>query len=65
MILRFGTKRNQYGYRKYLAIDTFRNEYTTNNAHIGFDGMEVKATDYKKMLEAIKNDPLFKEVDYI
>lgn len=55
MILRFKTKRNANGHRKILAIDTDKKVFCTDCPRIIPDGAEIKSTDYKQILQAVKN----------
>lgn len=43
MILRFITKRNANGHRRYLAIDTDRKEYCTYSPRMIAEGEEIPA----------------------
>ena len=55
MILRFITKRSANGHRRYLAIDTDRNEYSTYSPRMIAEGEEIpaKALDHlRKACEA-------------
>lgn len=53
MILWFATKRNVNGHRKYLGIDTGKNEYAKPDSSRVFllrtDFTEISATDMKRM----------------
>ena len=56
MILEFKTKRNTYGHRNYLRIDTEKKEYSTFCRRIIVDGAEIKSTDMKSILAQAKED---------
>ena len=62
MILEFKTKRNTYGHRNYLRIDTNRKEYSTFCHRITVDGAEIKSADMKSILTQVKADG-YKEND--
>lgn len=62
MILEFKTKRNTYGHRNYLRLDTERKEYSTSCHRMTVDGAEIKAADMKSILEQAKADG-YKEND--
>lgn len=64
MILEFKTSRNANGHRKYLCIDTDAMIYSTESRRMVFDGFEVKASDYKELIEKCKRYE-FKKVDYV
>lgn len=64
MILEFKTKRNTYGHRKYLGIDTGAMVYSRNCPHMITEGIEIKSSDMKELVEQCKRNN-FKEVDYI
>lgn len=49
MILRFMTKRNVNGNRRYLALDTERMVYTTLSAKMIMEGEEVTATTIRNI----------------
>ena len=49
MILRFKTKRNQNGNRRYLALDTERMVYTTLSAKMIMEGEEVTTTTIRNI----------------
>lgn len=52
MIIEFKTSnKNTYGHRKYLAIDTNNNTYTTTCNSMIIDGIEIKAADYKQLIK--------------
>ena len=55
MILRFMTKRNTNGNRRYLAIDTEKKVFTTLCWHMIPDGEEISATALRKIREACEN----------
>lgn len=55
MLLVFKTGKNTYGTRKYLAIDTDSHVYTTTCHRFIVDGIEIKARDYKTLLENLEN----------
>lgn len=62
MILEFKTKRNTYGHRNYLRLDTECKEYSTSCRRMTVDGAEIKAADMKSILEQAKADG-YKEND--
>ena len=65
MIIEFKTRRNTTnGSRKYLAIDTGAETYTTNNPHMITSGIEIRISDYKEMIEKLKRLE-YKELDRI
>lgn len=64
MLLAFMTARNQYGHRKYLAIDTDAKIYSVQCPRMVPFGIEVKTKDYKELVEKCKFWE-FKEVSYI
>lgn len=64
MILEFKTKRDSYGHRKYLGIDTGAECYSRNCPRMITEGIEIKSSDIKELVEQCKRNN-FKEVDYI
>ena len=64
MILQFKTKRNTYGHRKYLAIDTGSETYTRHDPYIVTEGIEIKTSDYNELIEQLKRNE-YKEVERI
>ena len=60
MILEFKTPRNTYGHRDYLKIDTDKKTFTRAAAFIP-QGVEIKKSDYKNLLDIIRADN-YKEV---
>ena len=64
MILEFKTKRNTYGHRKYLGIDTGAEVYSTQCPRMITEGMEIKSSDMKELIEQCKRNE-YKEVNYI
>ena len=56
MLLEFKTKRNTYGHRNYLRIDTERKEYSTFCHRMTVDGTEIKSADMKSILAQAKAD---------
>lgn len=56
MILEFKTKRNTYGHRNYLRIDTDRKEYSRFCRRMTVDGAEIKSADIKSLLAQAKED---------
>ena len=54
MIIEFKTARNTNGNRKYLAIDTNAEIYTTINPYMITNGIEIKAADYKELLAKLE-----------
>lgn len=55
MILRFMTKRNTNGNRRYLAIDTEKKVFTTLCWRMIPDGEEISATAYKNIRAACEH----------
>lgn len=53
MIIRFKTKRNNNGHRKYLAIDTDSSAYCTMCPRIVAEGIEIKTADYNNILKTV------------
>lgn len=49
MILKFMTKRNGNGWRRWLAIDTDKRVYTTLCPHFIPDGIEVSTTAIREI----------------
>ncbi len=65
MLLEFKTSnKNTYGSRKYLAIDTNAEIYTTVPTRMIIDGIEIKSRDYKEITEKLKRLE-FKKVERI
>ena len=64
MILEFTTKRNVNGHKKYLAIDTGAEIYTRFSSRIATEGIEIKTSNYKELIEKLKRLE-YKEVDMI
>ena len=57
MILKFATKRNAYGHRNGLEIDTDNKTYKLNYSYWHSDEYtEIKATDRKKLIEQLENE---------
>ena len=54
MIIEFKTARNANGNRKYLAIDTNAEIYTTFNPYMVTNGIEIQAADYKEMIAKLE-----------
>lgn len=55
MIIEFKTKRNQYGHREYIRIDTDKKTFTRMPSFIP-EGIEVKMNDYRELVEKCRND---------
>lgn len=56
MIIEFKTSnKNTYGRRKYLAIDAENKTYTTTCNSMIIDGIEIKTSDYKQLINKCKN----------
>lgn len=55
MKLYFMTKRNTYGYRKYLFIDTERKLFTSDNPSIQppDNAVEIKSKDVNKLIDIL------------
>lgn len=66
MILKFASKRNQNGNRKYIAIDTNKSEYARQpqSWFCREDIIEISFKDFRKLLQACK-DNNFLEVEYM
>ena len=64
MILEFKTKRNTYGHRKYLGIDTGAEVYARQCPRMIIEGIEIKNSDMKELIEQCKKNE-FKEVEFI
>ena len=64
MILEFKTKGNTYGHRKYLGIDTETKVYSRQSRSMITEGIEIKSSDMKELIEQCKRNE-FKEVDFI
>jgi hypothetical protein len=66
MLFQFKTARNKTnGSRKTLKIDTEKKTYTTREAHMIPEGIEIKTADYRELLNRVQNDPAFTEVEYL
>lgn len=55
MIIEFKTKRNEYGHRDYLKIDTDDKTYT-RQPHFIAEGAEIKKTDMRELIEKRRAD---------
>lgn len=66
MILKFATKRNQNGNRKYIAIDTNKSEYARQpqSWYCKEDIIEISLKDLHKLLQACKENN-FTETGYM
>lgn len=64
MILEFKTKRNTYGHRNYLGIDTGAEIYSRQCPHMITEGIEIKSSDMKELVEKCKANE-YKEVEFI
>lgn len=65
MVLEFKTARNKTnGDRRYLAIDTEAGIYSRFCPYMVTPGVEIKAADYKEMLEKVTRLG-FKEADRV
>ena len=64
MILEFKTKRDSYGHRKYLGIDTTIRAYSRNCPRMITEGIEIKSSDMKELVEQCKQEK-YKELDFI
>lgn len=64
MIIKFATKRNIYGHRKYIAIDTNNKTYSVTPALwlCREDFIEVTMQEREKIKDEAKRDG-FKEID--
>lgn len=57
MILEFKTARNKTnGSRKWLHIDTDKKKYTTQCPRMIPDGIEIKAKDYRSIIEMLHEE---------
>ena len=63
-VMEFKTARNTYGYRKYLAFDANKKEFTRNNPRMITEGIEIKTRDYNELVGKLV-DAGFKEVDVL
>lgn len=64
MIFEFKTARDKYGHRKYLAIDTGAEIFSTQCRRMIPEGIEIKKKDYDYLVETAKFRGL-KEVDFV
>ena len=64
MIFEFKTKRDRNGNRKYLAIDTGAEIYSTQCRHMIVDGIEIKKEDYDYLIKTAEFRGL-KRVDFV
>ena len=64
MILEFKTKRNTYGNRKSLGIDTGAEVYSRQCPRPIPSGIEIKSSDMKALIVQCENNE-YKEVDFI
>lgn len=65
MKLEFMTKRDTNGNRKYLLIDTNREVYSRDSAHMIPDGyFTISKKDMDEMLKRVQDDG-YQSVDYI
>lgn len=64
MLIEFKTKRNTYGHRKYLGIDTGAEVYSRQSHRMITEGIEIKSSDMKKLIDKCERNE-FKEVDFI
>ena len=55
MILEFRTKRNEYGHREYIKIDTENKTFSRMPAFIP-EGAEIKKADYRNIVEQCRAD---------
>lgn len=64
MIIKFATKRNPNGYRKFLAIDTINNTYATESTHwyCREDFTEIGNKDRQKIIEQLEKEN-FKRIE--
>ena len=56
MILRFKSKRNTYGYRSYLAINTEKKTYSDISPRMIEDGEEITKKSMDNIKSALIND---------
>lgn len=65
MILKFATKRDVNGNRKYLAIDFQYKQFSRNPAKwfCREDVTEISSSDYNRIKEQLANEQHFTEID--
>lgn len=56
MLLEFKTKRNTYGHRKYLAIDTENKTYSRFCHKMCVDGIEIKSSDMGSLIKQLESE---------
>lgn len=56
MVMEFITKRNTYGNRKYLYMDTEAKVWTRQCRGIIPEGIEIKSSDMKELIEKMKRN---------
>jgi glycerol-3-phosphate cytidylyltransferase-like family protein len=64
MILQFITKRNTYGHRKYLGIDTNAEIYARQSPRMIVEGIEIKSGDMQSLIDQCKRNE-YREVERI
>ena len=66
MILKFATKRNINGNRRYLIFNTKTKQYATESAHwfCREDFVEIALVDLRKLVNTCKSEG-YKQVDYM
>lgn len=62
MLMEFITRRNTYGHRNYIAIDADNKTYTTTCKKMIPEGIEINKSDYRALLEMVKNAADYKEI---
>ena len=65
MILKFATKRNTNGNRKYLAIDFQYKQFSRNPTHwfCREDFTEISSSDYNRITEQLASEQHFTEIE--
>ena len=55
MIIEFKTKRNEFGHRDYLKINTDNKTYT-RQPHFIAEGIEIKQRDLRELTDTVRKD---------
>lgn len=61
MKLEFKTRRNQYGHRETLIIDTIDKAFTRKPQRMIPEGIEIKTRDYKDLVKQLEKEG-YKEI---
>ncbi len=64
MFIEFKTKRNTYGHRKYLGIDTEAKVYSRQSPRMITEGIEINSSDMEELIEKCERNE-FEEVDFV